>query len=262
MNSVNKTLYIPLYGKSYVSRKGVILSDKWAEDIWEKEGFALKGKSRSRWLAYYMGMRALRFDTWLGEKMAAWPEAVVLHIGCGMDSRVHRVGTDGHPWYDLDFPEVIEERKRYYTETEEYHMLPADVRSPSFLDALPRERPAIVVMEGVSMYLRPQELQQLLQALCRHFSGVQLLLDCYTSFAARISRYKNPINDVGVTEVFGLDDPLSLEKGTGMAFVQEHPMTPESAVCQLKGLEKWVFRRVYGGAIARKMYRLYEYQSL
>ena len=28
MNNVNKTLYIPLYGKAYVSQKGILLSDK------------------------------------------------------------------------------------------------------------------------------------------------------------------------------------------------------------------------------------------
>jgi hypothetical protein len=33
MNNVNKTLYIPLYVKAYVSRKGIILSDRWAEEI-------------------------------------------------------------------------------------------------------------------------------------------------------------------------------------------------------------------------------------
>ena len=48
MNNVNKTLYIPLYGKSYVSKKGIILDDKKAEEIWEEEGFALKGKSKSK----------------------------------------------------------------------------------------------------------------------------------------------------------------------------------------------------------------------
>ena len=58
MNGVNKTLYIPLYGKSYVSRKGIILGDKKAEEIWEAEGFELKGKSKSKWLAYYMGTRS------------------------------------------------------------------------------------------------------------------------------------------------------------------------------------------------------------
>ena len=39
MDAVNKTLYIPLYGKSYVSKKGIILKDKKAEEIWEKAVF-------------------------------------------------------------------------------------------------------------------------------------------------------------------------------------------------------------------------------
>lgn len=70
MNNVNKTLYIPLYGKSYVSKKGIILSDKKAEEIWSAEGFELKGKSKSKWLAYYMGMRSVVFDNWLVEMLA------------------------------------------------------------------------------------------------------------------------------------------------------------------------------------------------
>lgn len=48
MNEVNKTLYIPLYGKSEISRRGIIINDKKAEEIWEKEGFALTGKARSK----------------------------------------------------------------------------------------------------------------------------------------------------------------------------------------------------------------------
>ena len=45
MNNVSKTLYIPLYGKAYVSRKGLFLNDRKAEEIWEKKGFPLKGKA-------------------------------------------------------------------------------------------------------------------------------------------------------------------------------------------------------------------------
>lgn len=33
MNSINKTLYIPLYGKAAVSKKGIILHDPKAELI-------------------------------------------------------------------------------------------------------------------------------------------------------------------------------------------------------------------------------------
>ena len=94
MNGVNNTLYIPLYGKFYVSRKGLFLIDKKAEEIWKSEGFSLKGKSKSKWLAYYMGIRSAVFDGWLKQQMADAPHAVVIHIGCGMDSRVIRVGTE------------------------------------------------------------------------------------------------------------------------------------------------------------------------
>ena len=123
MNAVNKTLYIPLYGKAMVSRKKIILKDPKAEMIWENEGFTLKGKSKSKWLAYYMAMRAAMFDSWTRKKLREYSEAVVLHLGCGLDSRCERVGKEAKLWYDIDFPEVIEERKKYYTADAGYQCL-------------------------------------------------------------------------------------------------------------------------------------------
>ena len=138
MNNINKTLYIPLYGKSYVSKKGIILDDKRAEEIWSKEAFKLKGKSKSKWLAYYMGMRSKVFDVWLRQKMNEIENAIIIHIGCGMDGRVERIGTRRHRWYDVDFPEVIRERRRYYEETEKYHMVASDARNQEWIQNLPR----------------------------------------------------------------------------------------------------------------------------
>ena len=261
MDGVNKTLYIPLYGKAKVSKKNIILKDSTAEHIWAQESFPLKGKSKSKWLAYYMGMRACAFDAWLKEQMARFPDAVVLHIGCGMDSRAERVGANGHLWYDVDFPDVIKERKRYFAETAQYRMLPGDARTPEWIHLLPKGKNTLIVMEGISMYLQTDALLQLMQACNGHFAHVSLLMDCYTSFAAKISKYKNPINDVGVTTVYGMDAPALLENGTGFSFVKEHSMTPEYCIGQLKGLEKRIFRRIFAGSFSRKMYRLYEYQN-
>ena len=259
MNNVNKTLYIPLYGKSYVSKKGIILHDNKAEEIWEKEGFELKGKSKSKWLAYYMGMRSKVFDMWLDQKMNEIENAIVVHIGCGMDSRVERVGTKGHLWFDVDFPEVIAERKRYFKESEEYHMIASDARKQEWMKELPKNKPAIIIMEGVSMYLTNDDLIALLSALKNHFSSLYLLMDCYTTFAAKASKYKNPINDVGVTEVHGLDEPKLLEN-SGLKFVKEYEMTPQILINELKGIEKSVFEKLYAGSVSKKMYRLYGYQ--
>lgn len=261
MNGVNKTLYIPLYGKAHVSRKGIILNDPKAEEIWEAEGFALKGKSRSKWLAYYMGVRSAVFDEWLKRKMAQMPDAVVIHIGCGMDSRITRVGAGDHRWYDVDFPEVIAERKRYYAETDHYRMIPGDARDSGWLTAMGEKQMAIVVMEGVSMYLTAEEMRNLADRLCGHFEHLVLLADAYTSFAAKMSKRRNPINDVGVTEVFGIDDPQIYQSG-GLAFVKEHTMIPPIYIDELKGLERIIFAKLYAGTFSKKLYRLYEYRKV
>lgn len=258
MNNVNKTLYIPLYGKAYVSRKGIILNDQKAEEIWNAEGFKLKGKSKSKWLAYYMGMRSCVFDNWISEEMQKDSAAVVLHIGCGMDSRVLRVGTNGHQWYDIDFPSVIEERKKYYVEEDCYHMVEADVRDADWLSKIPKAKHAIIVMEGVSMYFKPEELMVVLKQISAYFEVVNLLMDCYTTVAANASKYKNPINDVGVTVVYGLDEPRDVESNC-LKFKKEHEMTPEVLINELEGVEKAIFKKLYSGSIAKKMYRMYEY---
>lgn len=259
MRNVSKTLYIPLYGKALVSRKGILLRDRKAEEIWEKEGFALKGKAASKWLAYYMGMRCRVFDDWLGEKLKENPRAVILHIGCGMDSRVCRVNHDGHIWYDIDFPDVIDQRQKHYPAMDGYCMIGSDARDTAYLSQMPGEN-AVVVLEGLSMYLAPRELKQLLSDLAGHFQKVSVLMDCYTVFAAKASKYKNPVNEVGVTALYGIDDPKELEE-SGLQYRGEHDLTPERLIAELTGWEQKLFRKLYAGSMAKKIYRLYEFSG-
>ena len=260
MNSVNKTLYIPLYGKSYVSKKGLFIEDKKAEEIWAAEGFSLKGKSKSKWLAYYMGVRSAVFDEWLKQEMANSPVAVVIHIGCGMDSRVIRVGSEGRKWYDVDFLEVIEERKRYYDESDSYKMISCDVRDSNWLSYIEVAKNAIVVMEGVSMYLSADEMRIVTGCLCERFESIALLVDCYTSFAAKMSKLKNPVKDVGVSDVYGIDDPKDYQS-EGLVFVKEHAMIQKKHIDELKGIERFIFAKLYAGGISKRLYRLFEYRK-
>ncbi len=258
MNEVNRTLFIPLYGKARVSKKNIILSDPFAEKIWEKEAFPVKGKSASKWLAYNMAMRARIFDEWTDSMIERDPGALVLHIGCGLDSRCQRVKNHPKLWLDCDFPDVISMRRRYYEETSTYQMRELNASDTEQVKVLPDSNNVIVILEGISMYLTNEQIRAFLAVLQEKYKSVHILMDIYTVFGAKASKYKNPINDVGVTTVYGIDDISGLLNGLQIRFKAEHSLTPPELVDELQGFDKCFFKLLFTGKTYRKIYRLVE----
>ena len=110
------------------------------------------------------------------------------------------------------------------------------------------------------MYLSNEELKNSLKEISSYFSSVCVLLDCYSEFAAKMSKYKNPVKDVGVTTVYGLKEPKLLES-EALSFVCEHEMTPKALIEQFIGMEKCIFEKLYAGRMAKSLYKLFEYEK-
>ena len=261
MDEVNKTLFIPLYGKAQVSKQNIILDDPAAEKIWVAEGFPIQGKSASKWLAYNMAMRARVFDDWTDDMLIRHPDALVLHVGCGLDSRCLRVKQPYARWIDCDFPDVIAVRKKYYEETENYRMAALDASDPEQVKALPDAEAAIVVLEGISMYLTRDELHGFFRTLEEKYSELHVLVDVYTEFGAKASKYKNPVNDVGVTTLYGIDDIQDVLTGLRLRCKAEHSFTPARLVNELKPVDRVFFKMMFTGRSYGKIYRLYELET-
>ncbi len=257
MNEINKTLYIPLYGKAYVTQANCLLKDVKAVSIWNQVQFPLGKKAKSKYLAYYMAMRARVFDDFVREHVTE--DTIVVHLGCGLDSRVKRLHLD-NLFIDVDFEEVIKERKLYFTETDNYKMIGCDICSMQWKNVIDANKPVIVVLEGVSMYLANEQLQTLFDNIANSFHNCKIIVDVYSCFAAKMSKHKNPINEVGVTNVYGLDDPLLLVNHA-LGFVSELQMTPSSLIDELDGFDKVVFKKLYAGKFANSLYHLYTYKS-
>lgn len=261
MNEVNKTLFIPLYGKAQVSQKGIILHDPTAERIWKNEAFPIKGKSRSKWLTYNMAMRARVFDDWTASMLVQYKDAVVLHIGCGLDSRCLRVSAPYAKWIDGDFPDVIALRKRYFDARDNYEMCVVDASKAADIEALPEGAAAVVVLEGISMYLSDEQLNGFFIALEKKYARLHILMDVYTDFGARASKLKNPVHDVGVTNLYGRDELDGVLRHTRLRVKTEHSFTPERLVNELRGFERGFFKLMFTGKLYRGIYRLYELET-
>lgn len=120
---------------------------------------------------------------------------------------------------------------------------------------------AVVIFEGISMYLKNEQLNALFKALSEKYESLNILMDVYTVWGAKASKYKNPINDVGVTTVWGIDDMQKVLADTEIICKEEHPLTPDYLVKELKLSEQLFFKTVFSKGIYRKIYRLYELEK-
>ena len=57
-------------------------------------------------------MRMRKFEDHVRDFLLQHPDAIAVHIGCGLDTRFVRVTNIQAGWFDLDIPNVIELRKK------------------------------------------------------------------------------------------------------------------------------------------------------
>ena len=90
-------------------------------------------------------LRMRKFDKHVRDFLARNPDGVVVHIGCGLDTRYERIGDNRVEWFDLDVPEVMELRKKLLaTETSHYHAITSSVFETGWLAEVERFKPAPV----------------------------------------------------------------------------------------------------------------------
>ncbi|WP_406636586.1 class I SAM-dependent methyltransferase [Amycolatopsis sp. WGS_07] len=174
-------------------------------------------------------LRAKKLDDAVRAFVSAHPDAVVVDLGCGLDPRALRCDPpDGVDWYDVDFPDVVALRSQFLPS----QCIGADLTSSGWVASLPRDRPAMIVAEGVLPFLPGDTFQRMVQGLTAHFGAGELALNGYTRFAAWSMKYHPTIKAIGITAAQGFDDAHEPEKWrAGLTLAEEQLLTraPEVA---------------------------------
>ncbi|MPT27289.1 MAG: class I SAM-dependent methyltransferase [Achromobacter sp.] len=162
----------------------------------------------------YVGiaLRAWKLDRWAAEFLAAHPDACVAHLGCGLDSRVFRV--DPPPevnWFDVDFPEVIDLRRALYPARPGYRMLGSPMSDLAWLSRIPTDRPALVVAEGLFLYMPEDEVLQLMRTVATQFPSGEIAFDAYSRMGLALASRNRMFRATGAVMRWSLGDPLDLE---------------------------------------------------
>ncbi|BBX47449.1 class I SAM-dependent methyltransferase [Mycobacterium cookii] len=190
--SVEWTNLCTLYLRAYESRLATpILDDHAAAEAVGRidYDFARLDRAVKPWANQFLvALRAKQLDTWAEEFLGRHADAVVLHLGCGLDSRAFRIEVpSGVHWVDVDVPEVIALRRKLYTDRPGYTTIGSSVTDPGWLDQIPADRPALIVAEGLLMYLTEPQIRELLRRLTDRFGTGELLADLLSPWGPRFS---------------------------------------------------------------------------
>lgn len=221
----DKTTYLAtLYGKALDARKpDPILGDTYADAAVRRLEFDFASLKLPDGGDITLPVRAKHLDGWTRDFIAAHPVSTVLHLGCGLDTRVFRVDPPATvAWYDVDFPDVIDLRRQLYATRDHYTMLGAPIDNLAWLDAIPPGAPVLVIGEGFFMYLAETEVLALFRRILGTFPGGEFIFDAYSAPMVWLVSRLSTVRGAAVTLRWGVGDPHKLERQVqGLKLVEE-----------------------------------------
>jgi len=152
ITDISETLIIPLYARAIESRTdNPIIVDRKAIEITNKLNTILKDsqsklhkkllkRKLQKKLNVTLSLRTKKIDEYVNQFIDLHENCVVVELGCGLSTRFDRINNDGVEWYDLDFPEVINLRKKFFNETDGYHLIPSSVLDFDWMNSLSQKK--------------------------------------------------------------------------------------------------------------------------
>lgn len=239
-----ESLFLTLGGRALDSRlPRPFLDDTTADEIIRTIGYDLSRfptisttRVDPRTKVFETAVRAKRLDEVVRRFVTRHPDAVVLELGAGLDSRISRVEAPPTTvWYNVDFPAVIGLRAQVLPPQANAHNIGADLTDVDWLHNVPAGRPAVIVADGLVAFLAQHDFVSLLRRLTNHFAGGELAFNSYTTYAIWMLKHSRAMAAIadGVVNT-GFNDPRQPERWVdGLELIQEMLLTRAPEVVEL-----------------------------
>ncbi|KAK8076147.1 hypothetical protein PG994_003419 [Apiospora phragmitis] len=197
-----------------------LLNDKWALHVLEQvPGYDFTGVMPGAFAAAAVVTRALTLDCWAASFLERHPRATVIHLACGLDSRCLRLRWGGNGTSAVDKPGTAAKGASNANVSAalalragvDYRLVAASAADEGWLADVPADRPTLVIMEGLTMYLAEKDGVALLRRLLRRFPSGSLIFDCLGSVTVRCQGLFGLLRHTGATFAWAIDCPRTLE---------------------------------------------------
>ncbi|MCE7699011.1 MAG: class I SAM-dependent methyltransferase [Methanobacterium paludis] len=183
LKGISETLLIPLWARAVEAKyPDPIIKDVKAAEIMEEIEYDFARLDKEWPTQISVVVRTEILDNATKTFINNHPDAVIINIGCGLDTRFFRLDNGQIQWYDLDLPEPITIRRKFFDETDRYKMIAKSVFDYSWIDDiiddLKKDKKSILIIaEGILMYFTEKEVKNLINKLATSFSGAEMLIE-------------------------------------------------------------------------------------
>ena len=214
LNNVSETMLITLYirARDAESEKPV-LNDKKSAEMISKIDYDFS-KFEKAWASYYGVLaRAEIMDREVKKFIEKYPDCVIVSVGCGLDTRFLRVDNGKIRWYNLDLPEVIEQRKLFFEKNERV----IDISKSAFDSTWPKDvevdgKKLLIVSEGVLMYFVENEIKNFLEILTDNFDSFEAQFDLLYKGTVKVSKEHDTLKNMNTEFKWGVKDGSEVVK--------------------------------------------------
>jgi O-methyltransferase involved in polyketide biosynthesis len=255
-----ETLLIVLYAKA--QKGNPLFFDARAEAILTQVDYDFNKLKVPYKTVVLVSQRAKKLDATVHTFLAEHPNGVVLHLGCGLDSRFWRVDNGLVDWYDLDMPPVMALREYFFPVQERYHPLASSVTDLAWMDRVQaKDRPVLVVAEGLLMYLDESDVKALFLRLRSAFPGCRLVADVFSRMTARLASNHPSLKQTGARLGWGVDDAREVENwAEGIRLREEWYFSQDADLNKLSAGYRLVYKLAGAFKAARLAQRIVYYQ--
>jgi O-methyltransferase involved in polyketide biosynthesis len=259
LHKEQETLLIPLFAKA---AENSVLKDPKAAEIMSQVDYDFSALHVPEKTVITILLRARKLDETVNAFLSAHPDGTVIHLGCGLDSRCLRVNNTYAHWYDLDYPEVIALRQNFYKETDRYKMIASSVTDFAWMEQIAWPvTAALVVCEGLMMYLKEVQVKNLLLSLQHSNPGCQVIFDTFSKYTADSVQAHPSLHKTGAEVHWGIDDALEIETwASGIYLLEEWFFSQSDAIAGLKPGYRFMFHLAGKIKMANKAHRILYYQ--
>jgi O-methyltransferase involved in polyketide biosynthesis len=255
-----ETLLITLSAKAQPGNP--LFFDPWARDILNQVDYDFTRLRVPYKTVVLVCQRAKKLDAATRAFLVEHPDGVVLHLGCGLDSRFWRVDNGQVEWYDLDMPPVIELRQKFFADHDRYHLIAASVTDLEWMKRVEAAgRPVFVVAEGLLMYLGEADVKRLVLRLRETFPGCRLIADVFSRLAARSATRHPSLKQTGASIGWGIDDPHEVANwAQGIRLLEEWYFTQDPDLDRLSLGYRLAYKMAGSFTMVRRAHRIVYYQ--